>query len=105
MHCLNFAGMQIKARHTFRIIAHCKENSQTALIDLLINQELGKPPIDLVLRRSAVRAEQVGFGTNRLVKRTLRLCRLCRFGITQLELLDPALDSSEDCEQMKLLLH
>src|SRR5206468_622781 len=35
----------------------------------------------------------------------LRFCRLCRFGIAQLELLDSPLDSSEYCQQMELLLN
>ena len=93
--------MQIKPSDPLRIITHSKEDPQPAILDLLVNQELGKAPVDLVLRATAVRAEQVSLRADRVIKRALLLAPIRFLGIAQLELLNPTLDRPHDREQMQ----
>src|SRR5205807_945867 len=104
MEGMGLARMKIEARNALGIVSHRKEDSEPPFIHLLVHEELSEAPVDLVLRRAAVRAEEFAFPTDRLVKRTLRLGCLRGFGVAQLELLDPALDGSHDGEQMEQLL-
>src|SRR2546425_797484 len=75
-----------------------------AFVELLVDQEMGKAPVNFVLRREAIRAEQILLAADGFVEGTLLLCRFGCFPLMQLELLDPALDGSQDGKQMKLLL-
>src|SRR5579883_2991606 len=72
MKCLHLAGMEIEASNALCLVANGKEDSQPALLQLLVNEELRKTPIDLVLR-VAVRTEQLAVGADALVKGALRL--------------------------------
>src|SRR5579884_2121358 len=103
MERLHFTGMEIEARDALCLVTHGEEDSQSPLVHLLVDEELGEAAIDLVFR-VAVRAEHVAYGGDRLVEGAFRLARLRRLCFAQLKLFDPALDGSHDCQQMQQLL-
>jgi hypothetical protein len=104
VHGLNLTGVEVETSDALSLIANGKENAQPALVHLFVTEELGKATVNFVLRRGAIRAKQILFAADGLVERTLRLGRLACLAVAQLELLDPALDSAQDGEQMELLL-
>jgi hypothetical protein len=104
VHGLNLTGVQIEASHALRLIADGKEHPQPALVHLLVHEELGKASVNFVLRRCAVRAEQIIFAADGLVERTLLVSGFACLAVAQLELLDPSLDGAQDGEEMELLL-
>src|SRR5205085_12449430 len=105
VHRLNLAGVEIEPGHALRLIADGEENPQPALVHLLVDEKLGKASVNFVLRRCAVRAEQVLFAADGLVERTLLVSGFACLAVAQLELLDPSLDGAQDGEEMELLLN
>src|SRR6516164_9063512 len=95
--------MQIEACNTFRVVSRGEEDPQPPLINLFIDQELGKAAVNLVLRGASVRTEQVPFAADRLLEGAFLLRARGCLGIAQLELLDAALDRPQNRQQMELL--
>ena len=47
---LNLAGVKVEASDALGLVANGKEDPQPALVQLLVDEELGKAAIDFVLR-------------------------------------------------------
>src|SRR6185312_9181153 len=81
VHGLNLAWMQIETGHSLRLFANGKENAQPTLVHLLVDEKLGKAPVNFILGRGAVRAEQILLTADGLVERALRFRLLRRIAV------------------------